>query len=104
MALLDRAVAFAGGNASHVIVVSIPDYSVTPFAATRDRARISREIDQFNAINRQEARRVGVGWVDVTTISRQNPALVAADGLHPSAAMYTEWVKAILVAAVDALK
>ena len=77
---------------------------MTPFAAGRDRARIATEIDQFNAISRQEARRVGIGWVDVTTISRQNPTLVAADGLHPSAAMYTEWVKVILVAAVDALK
>lgn len=103
-ALLRRAIDFAGGNPRQVIVVSIPDWGVTPFAAGRDRARIAAEIDQFNAINRQEAERAGVGWVDVTTISRQNPALVASDGLHPSAAMYTEWVKAILVAAVDALK
>ncbi|PYQ32953.1 MAG: lysophospholipase [Acidobacteria bacterium] len=103
-ALLRRAIDFAGGNPRRVIVVSIPDWGMTPFAAGRDRARIATEIDQFNAINRQEARRVGIGWVDVTTISRQNPTLVAADGLHPSAAMYTEWVKVILVAAVDALK
>jgi lysophospholipase L1-like esterase len=77
---------------------------VTPFAAGRDRARIAAEIDQFNAISRQEAGRAGAGWVDVTTISRQNPTLVAADGLHPSAAMYTEWVNAIFPSAVNALK
>jgi len=103
-ALLRRAIEFAGGNPRRVIVVSIPDWGMTPFAAGRDRARIAAEIDQFNAINRREAGRAGVGWVDVTTISRQNPTLVAPDGLHPSADMYTEWVKAILVAAVDALK
>ena len=40
-ALLDRAVAFAGGSASHVVVVSIPDWGVTPFASGRDRPAIA---------------------------------------------------------------
>ena len=107
VALLDRAVAFAGGNASHVIVVSIPDYSVTPFAATRDRARISREIDQFNAINREETLRAKARYVDITPISRRataDPALVADDGLHPSTKMYAEWVTLIEPEARAALR
>ena len=94
--LLQRAIGFAGGDASRVIVVSIPDWGVTPFAEGRDRAKIAREIDQFNAINREEAQRAGAKWVDITPISRRNdPGLVAADGLHPSGRQYTEWVKAI---------
>ena len=32
--LLDKAIQFAGGKPSHVFVLSIPDYSVTPFAAS----------------------------------------------------------------------
>src|SRR3954453_11153972 len=60
--LLQRAIGFAGGNAQHVIVVSIPDWGVTPFAEGRDRAKIAREIDQFNAINREEAKRAGAKW------------------------------------------
>lgn len=95
-ALLDRAIGFAGGDAGKVIVVSIPDWGVTPFAEGRDRAKIAREIDQFNAINREEAARAGARWVDITPISRRNdPTLVAADGLHPSGKQYAEWVKAI---------
>ena len=94
--LLDRAIGFAGGDPKKVIVVSIPDWGVTPFAEGRDRAKIAREIDQFNAINREEAARAGAKWVDITPISRRSdPALVAGDGLHPSGKQYTEWVKVI---------
>lgn len=94
--LLQRAIGFAGGDASKVIVVSIPDWGVTPFAEGRDRARIAREIDQYNAINREEATRAGAKWVDITPISRgADTGLVAADGLHPSAKQYTEWVRLI---------
>jgi lysophospholipase L1-like esterase len=95
-ALLQRAIGFAGGDASKVIVVSIPDWGVTPFAEGRDRAKIASEIDAFNTINREEAARAGARWVDITPISRRSdPALVAGDGLHPSGKQYAEWAKAI---------
>lgn len=94
--LLQRAIGFAGGNAQHVVVVSIPDWGVTPFAEGRDRAKIAREIDQFNAINREEAQRAGAKWADITPISRRDDrALVAGDGLHPSGPQYAAWVKVI---------
>lgn len=96
-ALLQRAIGFAGGNAKRVIVVSIPDWGVTPFAEGRDRAKVAREIDLFNAINKTETTRAGAHYVDITPISRRNdPALVAADGLHPSAKQYKLWVDAIV--------
>jgi lysophospholipase L1-like esterase len=96
VALLRRAIGFAGGDPGKVIVVSIPDWGVTPFAADRDRAKIAREIDRFNAINREEAMRAGARYVDITPISRRNdPSLVATDGLHPSGKQYAEWAKAI---------
>ena len=95
-ALLQRAIGFAGGNASKVIVVSIPDWGVTPFAKDRDRAKIAREIDQFNAINREEAAKAGARYADITPISRRADAsLVAGDGLHPSGKQYAEWVNVI---------
>lgn len=95
-ALLQRAIGFAGGDPKNVIVVSIPDWGVTPFAEGRDRAKIAREIDQYNAINREEAQRAGAKYVDITPISRGNDAsLVAGDGLHPSGKQYGEWVKLI---------
>src|SRR5438067_10686581 len=98
VALLGRAIGFAGGNASHVIVISIPDWGVTPFAANRDRAKIGAEIDHFNAINREETLRAKARYVDITPVSRRaatDPTLVAGDGLHPSGTMYAQWVKLI---------
>lgn len=95
-ALLQRAIGFAGGDPKRVIVVSIPDWGVTPFAGGRDRGKIAREIDQFNAINREEAQRAGAKWADITPISRRADAtLVAGDGLHPSGTQYAEWLKVI---------
>lgn len=102
--LLQRAIGFAGGDAKKVVVVSIPDWGVTPFAADRDRAKIASEIDRYNAVNREETVKAGARYVDITPVSRGNdPALVAGDGLHPSGKQYAEWVKLILPEARAAL-
>src|ERR1035437_2084509 len=103
--LVARAVEFAGGKPSSVIVLSIPDWGVTPFAAGRDRAKIALEIDRFNAVGRAETLAAGAHWVDVTPASREeHPGWVAADGLHPTASQYARWVELALDAAVAALK
>lgn len=97
--LLRRTIDFAGGIAARVIVISIPDWGVTPFAAGRDAERIAREIDAFNAANRVAATRAGVHYADVTAISRRalpDTGALASDGLHPSGAMYAEWAAAML--------
>lgn len=97
--LLTMAIGYAGNKAEHVIVVSIPDYALTPFGLTRDMAKISREIDWFNRINLQETRKTQAVYVDITPISRRGlgePELVAADGLHPSGEMYREWVELLM--------
>ena len=104
--LLRRAVGFAGGDPRKVVVVSIPDWGVTPFAEGRDRGRIATEIDRFNAINREVTAQVGARYVDITPGSRDaatNPALTAADGLHPSGSMYSAWARAALPEAIAAL-
>ncbi|MEI7035519.1 SGNH/GDSL hydrolase family protein [Fulvimonas yonginensis] len=104
--LLRRAVGLAGGRASRVLVVSIPDWGVTRFAREqgRDAASIAHALDVYNAIARDEAGRAGARWVDITPISRHHPGLVAEDGLHPSAEQYALWTAAILPAAAAALK
>jgi lysophospholipase L1-like esterase len=105
--LLQRAIGYAGGNAKRVVVVSIPDWGVTPFAVDRDRAKIAAQIDRFNAVAREEATFAGAHYVDVTPISRHaaaDPTLVAPDGLHPSAKMYAQWVSVILPQAEAALQ
>lgn len=98
--LLRQAVGFAGGDARKVVVVSIPDWGVTPFADGRDRAAIGRAIDAFNAIGREEATRAGAAFVDITPTSRErHPGWEASDGLHPSGAQYAAWSRLILPAA-----
>jgi len=97
-ATLRRAIAFAGGDALRVIVVSIPDWGATPFAEGQDRAAIGAAIDRFNAVNREETLRTGARYADITATSRRardDRSLIAADGLHPSAKMYAEWVEII---------
>ena len=57
------------------------------------------EIDLFNSILVEQAADAGVVLVDVTPISRdadKRPEYVAADGLHPSAVQYADWLKIIL--------
>lgn len=105
--LLQRAIGFAGGDPQRVIVLSIPDWGVTPFAAGRNRPQIAEEIDRFNAANRQITVELGARYVDITPGSRRAATareLVASDGLHPSGRMYAEWVQLALSEALEALR
>jgi lysophospholipase L1-like esterase len=89
---------------SRVIVVSIPDWGVTPFNRRRDKAVVAREIDAFNAVNREEAAARQVQWLDITDLTRAEPTAVVDDGLHPSAAMYAQWTERLVPLAVQALR
>ena len=104
--LVNRATAFARGKAARVLAVSIPDWGVTPFATGRDRPAIARAIDRFNAVSREETRRAGAHYADITPISRRalgDASLIAADGLHPSATMYAAWLDVIFPLALRIL-
>lgn len=104
--LLERAIGFAGGEASRVIVVSIPDWGVTPFAEGRNRAQVASDIDRFNAINREVTRQLGARYVNITPGSRlaaTDGSLTASDGLHPSGLMYAAWARATFPEALVAL-
>ena len=92
--LLSLAISYAGNNKEHVFVLSIPDYSVTPFARNHDTAKIAKEIDEFNEANYLISQNAGVHYLDITPISREaknEASLVARDGLHPSSEQYLKW-------------
>jgi lysophospholipase L1-like esterase len=95
--LLQQSIILAGNQPSHVLVLSIPDYSVTPFGRSMPNpARISTQIDAFNDINRQVAANYKVNWLDVTAESRKaagDATLIAADGLHFSGKEYEIWAR-----------
>ena len=92
--LLNRSIAYTGNRRNRVFVLSIPDYSVTPFAINSDTAYISQQINEFNAINKTITTAAGVTYIDITPISREgrtNQSLHASDGLHPSGTQYGRW-------------
>lgn len=95
--LLNKSINLAGSE-KNVIVVSIPDYGVTPFGQQKNPENIAKEIDVFNQINFEETSRAGAFYVNITPISKDaknDNSLVASDGLHPSAEMYRLWVDEI---------
>jgi lysophospholipase L1-like esterase len=95
--LLQRSIALAGNQPAHVLVLSIPDYSVTPFGqSTGNAAAIVRSIDSFNTICHHLCDVFKVNWLDVTAESRKaanDPTLIAADGLHFSGKEYEIWAR-----------
>lgn len=105
--MLNKAIQYAGGNPKNVIVLSIPDWGFTPFAANRDTEPISQQIDAFNAVNFEETKSVGAHYVDVTIISRMGMddfELITGDRLHPSGKMYAMWAEKVLPLAKEILK
>lgn len=93
--LLERCLQLSKTGAPGIWVLSIPDWGCTPFAEGRDRELIRQEIDDFNRRKRERCQRANVSWVEITDLTRQAASaseLTAADGLHPSARMYSRWV------------
>lgn len=96
--LLATAIKFAGNNPSRVVIVSIPDWSFTPFGKNRDGENIASEIDTYNAFAKLKAEASEVQFIEITDITREGlakPELVAGDGLHPSAVAYKLFVDRI---------
>ncbi|WKZ69482.1 MAG: SGNH/GDSL hydrolase family protein [Melioribacteraceae bacterium] len=98
--LLNRAAGYTH-SIKNVIIVSIPDWGVTPFAVDkgRDSQKVGEEIDIYNSIKKQEAEDAGAHYVYITDISKEakdDESLLAHDKLHPSGKMYSLWVERIL--------
>jgi lysophospholipase L1-like esterase len=93
--LMEFALRAANGDRRRLLGISIPDWSVTPFAAERDTGRIRAEIDHFNDRLESEFRAGNHPFVYVTEISRlaaNDPvAWLADDLLHPSRRMHEDW-------------
>ena len=107
--LLKTAIAFANGKAERVFVVSIPDWGVTPFAkgSAKSAQTIATEIDIFNKANEEITLQAGARYTNITPDSRKasdDVSLIAADGLHPSGKMYSNWSNALLSQVVKSLE
>jgi len=104
--LLDKAISLANNQIDNVIVVSIPDYGVTPFG-TNNSETIASEIDTYNAYIKQKCTEAEIIFIDVTSISRDlgdSEGSLATDNLHPSGYQYGLWVEKILPIVKEILK
>lgn len=96
--LLKIAIQFAGKDPKNVIVLSIPDYGVTPFASDRNPEKIRKELIAYNKVKKEVTEKAGVLFFDITPISlnaKFDKTLLAEDDLHPSGKMYSQWVDLI---------
>jgi len=97
--LLKKALEFAGGNPKKVVVLSIPDWGITPFAKDRNRGQIADQIDEFNTINYQLSKKYRALYINITPWTREaenDLTLLADDGLHPSGKEYARWAESIV--------
>ena len=102
--LVMSAISFVGGDKSKLIIVSIPDYSYTPFGQNRNSQNISAEIDLYNSFAEDYADDNDLSYVYITDITREgleNPSLVAPDGQHPSALAYRRFVERLMPIALE---
>lgn len=105
--LLNQAMLFANGRPRHVMVLSIPDWGVTPFAEGRDRQKIAWDIDAYNKAAKEITLAHTCSWLDITDSTRTNgqkPDYLAADGLHPSGKEYTVWATRLMQLLMNVLK
>lgn len=105
--LLRMSITMARGKASRVVVLSIPDYSVTPFAASLNTRSVAAAIDRFNAVKREECTKAGVAFVDITPLSREalnRRSFLASDSLHPSREQYAAWANLALPVVLEVLR
>ena len=93
--ILERSLKLVDNRKERLFVVSIPDWGASPYGATLNRTQISKEIDEFNSVLKEESEKRGIRYFNITTISRRaltDNSLIASDRLHPSGKMYKLWV------------
>jgi lysophospholipase L1-like esterase len=109
--LLHTAISLSKHGAETVFVLSIPDWSVTPFLAqdvlTRSSSDVASQIDAFNEVKKDVSMALGVTFIDITPISRlagEKKHFIASDGLHPSGAMYQLWAEKLANAIIKKMR
>tara|TARA_B100000767_G_scaffold2010_1_gene1995 strand:- start:8735 stop:9487 length:753 start_codon:yes stop_codon:yes gene_type:complete len=105
--LVDTAISLVGGDASKLVVVSIPDYAYTPFGQGSNALNISTQLELYNNYAQTYCAENNLKYVYITDITQEgliNTALVASDNLHPSTLAYTKFVERILPLALEILE
>ena len=104
--LLQKAIQFSGNRPYRVVVLSIPDWGVTPFAEGIDRKKTAEEIDVYNDICKKSAASFKTNFINITSSQREDgnkTDFLAPDGLHPSGKEYKKWAAELADAILKAL-
>lgn len=97
-ALLRKAIAWVNNQPAKVIVLSIPDWGVTPFAQDRDRMQIAHEIDAYNGACELLAQKYQTKFINITTDTRlaaTDLTLLTTDHLHYSGKQHRIWANKV---------
>lgn len=86
-------------SSNHLLLVTIPDYSLTPTGIAYARGRsISTGLEEYNAAIYTLADKYNLQVADVHSVSKKfifDVGLVSADGLHPSRRGHELWTSVI---------
>lgn len=105
--LVDRAIGFAGDDPARVVLLTVPDYTLTPVGRENDPEEHAARLAAYNESIRSVAASSALRLVDLVPPSRlvaDRPELVARDGLHPSPEQHDLWLERILPVALDVLR
>ncbi len=105
--LLNQAIGYANGRPDKVFVLSIPDWGATPFAEGRDKPKVAREIDEYNAACKEIATAHKCHYIEITASTREHgrdKEYLAEDGLHPSGKEYAIWAEKLAADVAKELK
>jgi lysophospholipase L1-like esterase len=84
---------------TNIILITIPDYSVTPAGKNYANGRdVTKDLQIWNAIIKKEADNRKLACVDIfptTQKMKGDPSLVSSDELHPSAKEVALWADLI---------
>ena len=97
--LLNKALGLVGNNSKKIIILSIPDWGVTPFAKDRNELQITNEINMFNGVCEMQAQKYQTHYINITDGTRKakfDESLLTKDGLHYAAKEHIIWARKVV--------
>ncbi len=94
--LIKKAIHLTGGNVKHVLLMSIPDWTITPFGFSNKKNSTADTIASFNETCKLLSLKNGCNFIDLTkhtNLAKTDSSLLASDGLHYSEKSYAYWAK-----------
>ncbi|MDO8577165.1 MAG: SGNH/GDSL hydrolase family protein [Candidatus Daviesbacteria bacterium] len=93
-------------NPKNIVLITIPDYSKSPGSRGLQTQNISKLIEEYNQVIKDEAIKRGLKVADIYPVSQSmidNDDYIS-DGLHPSAKGYEKWERVIFPVVFELLK